>query len=151
MKQFYLLLLVFASNFFVQNLHHQMLSSQGSTSRTSTGIILRQTIGQQSAIGNYRDSYLIAGLGFQQSDKIKTSIPPVISDTTTTYHNLFIDKVNFQFSFPIAGPIKISLFNITGRLVYYKIKESIDNTLKIDNLSFAQGDYFIKLTAVNYS
>jgi hypothetical protein len=128
-----------------------MLSSQGSTSRTSTGIILRQTIGQQSAIVNYSDSNLIARLGFQQSDKIKTSIPPFISDTTTNYPNPFIDNVNFQFSFPIARPIKISLFNITGRLVYYKIKESIDNTLKIDNLSFAQGDYFNKLTAVNYS
>jgi hypothetical protein len=128
-----------------------MLSSQGTTSRTSTGIVVRQTIGQQSAIGNYSDSNLIAGQGFQQSDKMKTVIPPVISVTTTTYPNPFIDSVNFQFSAPIAGPIKISLFDVTGKLVYYKVKVSIDNILKIDNLSFAQGEYFVKLTAKNYS
>ena len=151
MKQFHLLLLIFTSNFFGQNLHHQMLSSQGTTSRTSTGIVVRQTIGQQSAIGNYSDSNLIAGQGFQQSDKMKTVIPPVISVTTTTYPNPFIDSVNFQFSSPIAGPIKISLFDVTGKLVYYKVKVSIDNILKIDNLSFAQGEYFVKLTAKNYS
>jgi hypothetical protein len=128
-----------------------MLSSQGTTSRTSGGIIVRQTIGQQSAIGNYRESNLIIGQGFQQSNKIKTAIPPVIFVTTTTYPNPFIDSVNFQFSSPISGPIKISLFDVTGRLVYYKIKESIDKALKIDNLSFAQGEYFIKLAANNYN
>lgn len=34
-------------------LHHQMLSSQGSTSKTEKGVIVTQTIGQQSVSGNY--------------------------------------------------------------------------------------------------
>ncbi len=34
-------------------LHHQMLSSQGSTSKTQKGVIVTQTIGQQSVNGNY--------------------------------------------------------------------------------------------------
>jgi hypothetical protein len=38
-----------------------------------------------------------------------------------------------------------------GRLVYYKEKMAVDNTLTIDNLSFAQGEYFAKLTAKNYT
>ncbi len=128
-----------------------MLSSQGTTSRSSTGIIVRQTIGQQSAIGNYRDSNLIVGQGFQQGNKMITAIPPVISVTTTTYPNPFVDSVNFQFSSPITGPIKVVLFDVMGRLVYYKEKVSINNIVTIDNLSFAQGEYFVKLTAKNYS
>ena len=147
-----LLFLLLSFNVFSQKLHHQMLSSQGTTTHASGGISVRQTIGQQSAIGNYRDSNIIVGQGFQQSNKMKTAVTPVISVTTTTYPNPFIDRVNFQFSSPVTGPIKISLFDVMGRLVYYKEKLSADNnTLTIDNLSFAQGEYFVKLTAKNYT
>ena len=128
-----------------------MLSSQGTSSRASGGVVVRQTIGQQSAIGNYRESNIIVGQGFQQSNKMKTAVPPVISVTTTTYPNPFVDSVNFQFSLPVSGPIKISLFDVMGRLVYYKEKTAINNTLTIENLSFAQGEYFVKLTAKNYT
>jgi FKBP-type peptidyl-prolyl cis-trans isomerase (trigger factor) len=38
-----------------------------------------------------------------------------------------------------------------GRLVYYKEKIAINNTVTIDNLSFAQGEYFAKLTAKNFT
>ena len=128
-----------------------MLSSQGTTTRTSGGITVRQSVGQQSAIGNYRGSNLIVGQGFLQNNKMKIKSPPVISITTITYPNPFIDKVNFQFSLPISGPIKISIFDIMGRLVYNKEKMSYENTLTIDNLFFAQGEYFVKLTAKNYN
>ena len=146
-----LLLLLVTFSCFSQRLHHQMLSSQGTSSRASGGVVVRQTIGQQSAIGNYRDSNIIVGQGFQQSNKMKTAVPPVISVTTTTYPNPFIDRVNFQFSSPVTGPIKISLFDVMGRLVYFKEKTAINNTLTIENLSFAQGEYFVKLTAKNYT
>ena len=128
-----------------------MLSSQGTSTRTSSGISVRQTIGQQSPIGNYRNGNIIAGQGFLQSNKMKIKTPPVISITTITYPNPFIDKVNFHFSLPISGPIKITLFDIMGRLVYYKEKMSYDNTLTIDNLFFAEGEYFVKLTAKNFT
>jgi hypothetical protein len=82
---------------------------------------------------------------------MKTAVPPVISITTVTYPNPFIDRVNFQFSSPIAGPFKISLFDVMGRLVYYKEKTAINNIVTIDNLSFAQGEYFVKLTAKNFT
>ena len=128
-----------------------MLSSQGTSTRTSGGVTVRQTIGQQSAIGNYRGSNTIVGQGFLQSNNMKTALPPVISITTITYPNPFIDRVNFQFSSPVTGPIKVALFDIMGRLVYYKEKMPYNNTLIIDNLSFAQGEYIVKLTAKNYT
>jgi hypothetical protein len=82
---------------------------------------------------------------------MKTADAPVISITTITYPNPFIDRVNFQFSTPISGPIKVALFDVSGRLVYYKEKMPYDNILTIDNLSFAQGEYFVKLTAKNFT
>ena len=128
-----------------------MLSSQGTTTNTSGGILLRQTIGQQSVIGNYRTTNAIVGQGFLQSETMKTAVAPVVSITTITYPNPFIDRVNFQFSSPISGPIKVALFDVSGRLVYYKEKMPYDNILTIDNLSFAQGEYFVKLTAKNFT
>lgn len=128
-----------------------MLSSQGTSSRVSGKVVVRQTIGQQSAIGNFRNTNAIVGQGFLQSETMKTAVPPVISITTVTYPNPFIDRVNFQFSSPIAGPFKISLFDVMGRLVYYKEKTAINNIVTIDNLSFAQGEYFVKLTAKNFN
>jgi hypothetical protein len=128
-----------------------MISSQGTTQHIPGGIIVRQTIGQQSTIGNYRNADIIVGQGFQQSDKMKTAVAPVISITTITYPNPFIDKVNFQFSSPISGPIKVALFDLAGRLVYYKEKLSHENTVTLENLSFAQGEYIVKLTAKNYT
>ena len=44
---------IFFTSLASAQLHHQMLSSQGSTVRTDNGIIATQTIGQQSVIGNY--------------------------------------------------------------------------------------------------
>jgi hypothetical protein len=146
-----LLLLLVTFSGYSQRLHHQMLSSQGTTSRTSAGVIVRQTIGQQSAIGNFRNTSAIVGQGFLQSQTMKTAKAPVISITTITYPNPFIDSVNFQFSSPISGPIKISLFDVMGRLVYYKEKTAVNNTLTLENLSFAQGQYFVKLTAKNFT
>ena len=128
-----------------------MLSSQGTSTRASGGVFVRQTVGQQSVIGNFRNTNAIVGHGFLQSETMKTAVAPVISITTITYPNPFIDSVNFQFSSPISGPIKISLFDVMGRLVYYKEKIAINNIVTIENLSFAQGEYFAKLTAKNFT
>ncbi len=145
-----LLLLVTLSSF-SQRLHHQILSSQGTSTRTSSGVIVRQSIGQQSAIGNYRNNNLIVGQGFLHGNSMKIINPSISSITTITYPNPFIDEVNFRFSSPISGPIKIYLFDITGRLIYYNEKTSQDNLVTINNLSLARGEYIVKLTAKNYT
>jgi len=135
---------------FSQSLHHQMLSSQG-TSTFVGGYKISQTIGQQSAIGNYRGSDIIVGQGFQQSRSMKTAKAPVISIITTTYPNPFVDQINFEFSSVITGPIKFSLYDVMGRLVASQEKSAIDTILTIYELSLAEGEYFVKLSAKNYN
>jgi hypothetical protein len=128
-----------------------MLSSQGATSNVAGGISVRQSIGQQSTIGNYKNSNLIVGQGFQQSSKMKPGAATPLVINTKTYPNPFIDKVNFQFSSFVEGPIKISLFDVLGRLVYSAEKMPVNNIVTIDNLFFPEGEYFAKLTANNFT
>jgi len=127
-----------------------MLSSQGA-SATAGGYKVSQTIGQQSVIGNYRGSDVIVGQGFQQSRNMKTVKAPVITVTTTTYPNPFVDQINFEFSSVISGPIKFSLYDVMGRLVAFKEKIATDTILTIDELSLSEGEYFVKLSAKNYN
>jgi len=135
---------------FSQTLHHQMLSSQG-TSTTVGGLKVSQTIGQQSVIGNYRGTDVTVGQGFQQSHLMKTVKAPIITVVTTTYPNPFIDQINFEFSSLVTGPIKFSLYDVMGRLVASEEKLAIDTLLTINELFLAEGQYFVKLTAKNYN
>ena len=135
---------------FSQSLHHQMLSSQG-TSTAAGGFKVSQTIGQQSVTGNYRGTDVIVGQGFQQSRLMKSVKAPVITVVTTTYPNPFIDHINFEFSSVISGPIKFSLYDVMGRLVASQEKRATDTILTITELSLAEGEYFVKLSAKNYN
>ncbi len=144
-----LFLLVTLSGF-SQTLHHQMLSSQG-TSTTVGGLKVSQTIGQLSVIGNYRGSEVMVGQGFQQSRLMKSVKAPVITVVTTTYPNPFIDRIHFEFSSVITGPIKFSLYDVMGRLVASQEKPATDTILTITDLSLAEGQYFVKLSAKNYN
>ena len=128
-----------------------MFSSQGITTRVSGGVTVRQTIGQKSVIGNYKNSNFIVGQGFQQSNKMKSSSSSIIAIKVIAYPNPFVESVNFKFSSSVEGPIKISLYDIVGRLVYTDEKLLINNIVSFDNLFFAEGEYFAKLTANNFN
>ena len=145
-----ILFLVISFSSFAQQLHHQMLSSQEAKTIINKDLAVRQTIGQQSLIGNFRNTSFIVSQGFQQSNKVATAVPEIISISTITYPNPVIDKVNFRFSSTVLGPIKITIFDTMGRLIYSKEKIPIDNLLTIDNLSFSQGEYIVRLSAKNY-
>ena len=65
--------------------------------------------------------------------------------------NPFIDQIHFEFSSVIAGPIKFSLYDVMGRLVASEEKRATDTILTISDLSLAEGQYFVKLSAKNYN
>ena len=147
-----ILLVIVAFSGYGQQLHHQMLSSQGSSNLLSKGIRINQTIGQQSVIGNYAFSKSVVGQGFQQSSIANLGasfVPDAI--TTLTYPNPFIDQIHFQFSKPISGLLSITIFDVLGRLVYSEQKLAEQNILTIDNLHLPQNEYIVKLSATNYN
>ena len=150
-----LLLLVFLFSFstlYSQELHHQMLSAQGSSKELSNGIYVSQTIGQQSVIGNYTKDGKTYGQGFQQSlwgryigSNSNNSI------TTVTYPNPFVSTINFQFSQAINEPISVSVFDIRGRLIFSQEKLASGNILTFDMPQLASSNYLVRLSTPNYT
>jgi len=139
-------------NSFSQDLHHQMLSSQGTSKTLPNGIFVSQTIGQQSVIGNYTKDGKTYGQGYQQSvwsKYISTNSNNAI--TTVTYPNPFISSINFQFSQPIKEPISFSIFDIRGRLIFTQEKQASGNILTIDLPNLASSNYLVRLSTPNYT
>jgi hypothetical protein len=140
--------LFFSYAFYGQVMHHQMLSAQGASYELSSGVIINQTIGQQSLTGNSSTDFFVLQ-GFQQNlwGKYITS-----SDTgdltgakTITYPNPFTQTVNFQFSEPVTDVVTISVFDIMGRLVYQQYKVPINATLTIDLSLLPTTKYLVRL------
>lgn len=145
-----LLFFFFWSAMFGQQLHHQMLSAQGNTIVTSKGVKVSQTIAQQSVVGINRTNKLIVSQGFQQSKTSNVAIVANEAVDTKVYPNPVIDHVNFKFSSPVNGKIKITLFDIHGRLLLRQEKEAVDNIVTITNLLLAEGEYMVRLEGSRY-
>lgn len=148
MKTLQLLFIVISFHSFGQQIHHQTYAAQGAiVSLPSVGLI-KQTIGQQSVIGNYVGDNIFVGQGFLQGNFAKKSIS-LTSIEVLAYPNPFVSSINFQFSAAITTPIDIKLYDVVGRVVY-AAKTSIENNLlSIDNLALPDGSYIISLKAQN--
>jgi hypothetical protein len=145
------LFLIFTITFQGQVLHHQMLSSQGLSKKMSDGSIIRQTIGQQSFIGNSNKNYIIMQ-GFQQNVWSK-SIPtnPLDDIKTMLYPNPFVETIYFKFSKPITETMEVYVFDVLGHLILRQKKKSDNNGLIIDIPNIADGEYIVKLITKNYN
>ena len=151
MKHFMWIFLSLTLSTFSQDLHHQMLSSQGKSKVLSNGMMVSQTIGQQSVIGNHTNGVTV-GQGFQQSHWAKYENSNVANQiTTTAYPNPFVTTVNFQFSQPISETIEIALFDVRGRLLFQDKKRATDSVLTVELPQLASSNYLIRLTATNYT
>lgn len=152
MRVIFLILTTYTITSYSQDLHHQMLSSQGASKELPNGMYVSQTIGQQSVIGNYTSDGKIYGQGYQQSVWCKYIQSTVNNSiTTVVYPNPFISTVNFQFSQPIKERIKMELFDVRGRLIFQTEQMPTDNLLTVALPNLASSNYLVKLTASNYT
>jgi hypothetical protein len=152
MRLLLLSLLLSFSSLYSQDLHHQMLSSQGDSKQLPNGMYVSQTIGQQSVIGNYTRDGKTYGQGYQQSvwsKYIQSTVNNPI--TTVVYPNPFVSSINFQFSQPIKERIKMELFDVRGRLIFQTEQLPTDNLLTVALPNLASSNYLVKLTASNYT
>lgn len=143
------LFLLFSITFHGQVLHHQMLSAQGGTTKTSNALIVRQTIGQQSLTGTSSKNYVVMQ-GFQQSlwgKYIAANQTDAVK--TTTYPNPFIQTVNFEFSQPITEGIQVTVYDILGRLIFEENKKANNSILTIDLARLPTSEYLVRLSTTN--
>lgn len=150
MKYKLIFLFFFNTCLYSQILHHQMLSAQGKSVVIANGMLVNQSIGQQSATGNYKKGYVVRQ-GFQQSNweklmhKNKTSII-----STVTYPNPFLSTINFQFSQVITDEITVTLYDAIGRLVFQQEAKATGNILTIELSQLPASSYLVLLKAPNY-
>ena len=145
------LLIFFTITFHGQVLHHQMLSSQGMSKKMPNGILVRQTIGQQSVAGTSSNNYVIIQ-GFQQSfwgKYISSNTAEYIK--VTTYPNPFIRTVNFELSKPIVGLINVNVFDLSGHLIFDEKIKPNNNILTIDLPALPSSEYLVRLNALNFN
>lgn len=152
----YLIILVFTTSLQGQSLHHQMISSQGHSSELLNNILVKQTIGQQSLTGNSFNNEQAIVQGFQQnaSNMFVSRNTNESKETiyVKTYPNPFKESVNFQFSELISEEVSLSVFDITGRLVFEQKKLAVNKILTINLNMLPISEYLVRLvnSNVNY-
>ena len=149
--KFIILFFIFSLNVSGQQLHHQMISSQGTTKITSSGIIVRQTIGQQSVSGTQSNGITVQQ-GFQQSYWGKLIAEAQTNNVSViAFPNPYTELINFQFSISIDVEVSVSVFDINGRLVYSKSEKVVGTLLTLDLPQLSSAPYLVKLSSPQFN
>tara|TARA_B100000768_G_scaffold92410_1_gene86381 strand:+ start:395 stop:886 length:492 start_codon:yes stop_codon:yes gene_type:complete len=145
------LLFLFSLSSFCQELHHEIISSQGKNVELDSGVYVTQTIGQHS-IASYSVDNLTVQQGYQQSfwgSLINNN--EEFSMDITFYPNPTIDYVNFNFSNLESSDLNVLVFDYAGR-VLITTKINIENyKTKLDLSSLPSGSYLIYLNTNKFN
>jgi len=121
-----------------------MISALGNMSR-SDNLVLTQTIGQQSIIGNYNVANFHYNQGFQQpfwNRLIQSNQPDFLADY---FPNPFTDKITFRFTNLNNEPFEINIFDTAGRLVFNTKQNLNEDLLVLDLSKFQSVSYLFSL------
>ena len=144
------LIILASNNLYAQQLHHQMISSQGTSITTASGLIVKQTVGQQSVSGNSQGD-IIVQQGFQQSywqELLKDASTSRVA--VTTFPNPFREGISFQFSASIDSTVHVTIFDSYGRSVYEKTSTVNDNLLTLEDMPILpSAQYLVRLSGTN--
>jgi hypothetical protein len=147
MRILFFILFVFGCKIInAQQLHHEMISSQGGTTTTANGHLVRYTVGQQSVTGTSTNGYVVQQ-GFQQSNWSKILEQNTVSVATSVYPNPFVNEVNFTFSTSPGEKISAYVFDVLGRLVYSEEVKNDNNSIKLSLVHLSTADYLVRLTS----
>lgn len=150
MKIFCIGLLFFVSNIiFAQQLHHEMIGTQGGSVTTNNGIRVSYSVGQQSVTGTSTTNYVVQQ-GFQQSNWGKLIEQNSINISTTVFPNPFLDTIKFSFSSSPGSAIDVLVFDILGRLVHSELVQNENNLISIDLKKLSSAEYLVKLSSGGY-
>lgn len=156
--KFILLFFLFTTSFYSQVLHHQMFASGGSNLVIGGDIYVSTSVGQLSQAGTFVSDKVVVQQGFQQSRftsnfQIQGNLNnDILKDNLTLkiYPNPFISDLNIQFDNEILGPIAVSIYDLTGRIIFNKSFDVFSDKIVIKELdNLPSGTYLIYLTSIS--
>ncbi|TKC00526.1 hypothetical protein [Pedobacter cryophilus] len=129
-----------------------MISSLGVSKSLSNGLMVSQTIGQQSITGTSSGDKFLIQQGFQQA--LISKIVPVTSFMTiqtAAFPNPFVDIICFKFSQHLKGDLTVAVYDYVGRVAYKKVFNSPGDVVNVNLGVLTPQKYVVNLTATNYS
>lgn len=131
-----------------QVLHRDMISASGTTSKSSNGYVVTQTVGQSSLTGNYSSGDFKINQGFQQSNWARLISQNELEPFTDVqfYPNPVVNDINFLFSTSDLRNLNLKLFDTSGRNVFNKEGNASGSRIAFDLNSISSGTYLLSLT-----
>ena len=131
-----------------QVLHREMLSASGTTSKSSNGYTVTQTVGQASIIGNYSSAPFIVSQGFQQSNWARLILQNEIqlASDIKFFPNPVIDNINFVFTISDMKNLNLLLFDTSGRKIFNEFANASGNTIAFSLQRLPASTYLLLLT-----
>ena len=130
-----------------QLLHHQSISEQGSLIKLNSGLMVSQTIGQQSSIDTATNPVVVQQ-GFQQSYWATLITNSTLSNSTQViaYANPFVGTIYFQFTNLVDEEISVLIYDIHGRKLLEKEIKVNNGLLSIDLSILANATYLVRFS-----
>jgi hypothetical protein len=118
----------------------------GSTSQTSSGVFATQTIGQTSVIGLYKNSRIGVSQGYQKPLLNQIIVNPQHNTLNIkVFPNPFVEKINISYFG--EDQLSLSLFDVTGKLIYSDELIFSSYTKLIDFKRLPAGFYFATISS----
>jgi hypothetical protein len=130
-----------------QNIKRETISAQGTSSVTSSGLIVKQSIGQISATGNFSGKFSVQQ-GYLQSNWA-AYLEPKKNTVLTSYPNPFTEFINFNLKGSNATKVRVQVFDINGSSVYLKDHAVENKLVRIALSRLAIGAYLVKIKDEN--
>ena len=127
-----------------QILHHETLAAQGKTTSLESGIIISQSIGQESVIGNFSNDSVKIIQGFQQPfwTRLISNSSSVIPIEITHFPNPITDNLNLSFYNYDMGELILSIYDYSGRILM-KRNISVESGKSIVDLTILPSGSFL--------
>ena len=131
---------------------HLVRSSTGVSGASSNLIhnnktyIIQQSFGQTSPIGKFKNSNYELRQGFIQPNILSKITDENISSNlnVTVYPNPFKEKITLFFTEEIKGSIKVSVFDMLGRLIVEK-QYNANATISVVLNQLPEANYILKI------
>ena len=130
-------------------LHHQALTVQ-SNNYISSELVVFQSIGQLSPIGNYSRNNNKVFQGFQQPLMKKYYINKTSNPLLVAFPNPFLDHINFLFKDYHPSQVNISIYDVNGKLIKEFNKGLNQDLLSLNLEDIKDSNYLITFKAPGF-